>query len=179
MTLVLLDITTMRRALGITADTVDTDLTRYMTEAEEKVAQIVGPLAPTAVTEVMRGAGTLVLTTLPVISLTSVTGEFVGSISNTLVTVNAYGVVRPVRFQVVLFDDYYTVVYQAGWVTATCPTGFTTAAELICKDRWAARNGNSTRRQGGDETVDVPGVGRIPELAWSMLQPYAHGPSVG
>lgn len=147
--------------LNMGASTVNnTEIEALIPGVEAAVAHRVGPLASTATTEIVDGAGKqcLVLPVFPVISVTSVTGK-----SGTVVTVTANrGWDNGMLWSDSVFgEDYYTVVYAAGW--ATVPSDITQALAKLTAADWV-----ETHRAGDSSQL----VTMLRGHAEKLLAPY-------
>lgn len=125
--------------LSITTD-VDAQLQTFIDAAEAAIATKCGPLAATTVTDqVTAASGALMLTTPPVISLTSVT-PIGGGTALTLadLTLNQpSGVVSDVP------SGTYTVVYSAG--RSAVPPDLLMAVKELVRHLWNTQRGPTTR----------------------------------
>ena len=148
--------------LGITGQAQDVDLMATRDAACAAVAGRVGPLEPSAVTQRCRGGGAaLVLSTLPVIAVTSVTarsGGVVASDWDDLAAGLLYGT---------WCEAYYDVVYQAGYVTL--PADLRQGLKELVRHLW------STQRTKDRRTVDdLPGSAYAwPTRVEQLVAPYA------
>lgn len=160
--------------LNITTTDHDSELTAVIDAAEAVIADRCGPLESTAKTERLTSIdGDLVLSTIPAISLTSVTQ--VNGDALTLSDLYLYpesGVVTGVNSSGVK----YTVVYAAG--RSTCPDSLLLAVKELVRHIWSTQRG-STRRPGStasDHTSNtLPGAAyllpfRVSELIAPHLQ---------
>lgn len=110
-------------------------------------------LAPEAITQRAPGLGaSLVLTTLPVISVTSVTAADGG----TLVVANLdvdldNGLIGFTPVSRVIFPlNWYSVVYQAGFANlAALPDAYKQAVREVTREFWGAQRGGSVQSGGG------------------------------
>lgn len=108
-------------------------------------------LAPEAITQRTPGLGaSLVLTTLPVISVTSVTGADGGTlVVGSLDVDTEHGLVGYTPVSRVIFPmNWYTVVYQAGFANlAALPAAYQQAVREVAREFWAPQRG--TRPSSG------------------------------
>jgi hypothetical protein len=174
----LLTLAEAKTALNITVTTYDTELADYITAATEAVNFICGDSTSTAVTFVTRASGAIAVSDTPILSLTSVTGDWSGVRDLTLLRFDAYtGVIRPKATALPLADDTYTVVYQRG--RAAVPTAMKQAAKVILKHQWSTQRGPQAKATNSDGTF-IPGLGyAVPNAALEMLGPNDRGPAVG
>lgn len=131
--------------LNIAGDTHDTELGQFVAAAEAVIAKRCGPLEPTAVTERVPGCGSsLVLTRLPVISLTSVTpvGGSAASLSDLYLDTRT-GMVRWAAGSAGFAGDWYDVAYSAG--RTTCPPDLVLAIKELVRHMWQTQRGPSSR----------------------------------
>ena len=175
----LLTLAEAKTALNITSTTYDTELQDYIDGAIAAVEFICGPSASTNATEVLHGCGALVLTHTPVLTLTSVTGDLVGTRDTTYLRFDAdSGVVRAKATVTPLLDDWYTVVYTYG--RSSIPAAMKQAAKVILKHQWSTQRGPSAKQATNADGTFVPGLGyAVPNAALQMLAPYDRGPATG
>lgn len=175
----ILDLAAAKETLSITGSDHDVRLAGYVAAAVETVNELCGPTDPTPVTETVDGVGAIVLTTTPVLRLTSVTGHGGGSLDvSTLRIVSPLsGVVRPYVGR--LPGDVWTVSYLAG--RPTVPAAIVTGAKIILQALWATQRGPTRGARGDDtEMSAVPGLGMaIPRRALLALDKHLLGPAVG
>lgn len=163
--------------LNIAEATHDAELQTVLDAAEAVIAKLVGPLTPTVVTEVVRStsyAG-LVLSTLPVVSLTSVTPN-VGDalVVGDLTLDGAAGLVTnatDTRFGA----QSYTVVYEAGY--DPLPLDLQLAVKELLRHLWASQRGSGVGRPGSRSAEalsnTLPGAAyTLPIRVTQMLDPY-------
>lgn len=171
-----------KTALEITTTKYDVELPEYIAAAEECVNFLCGPSEPVTITETRYGSGEIALSTCPIISVESISGQAWGPsnmsqlwINNTAGTVRARTLSYPIR------DDYYEVTYTAG--RESVPLSIKQGVRIILKHQWETRRGINTRNPGmggSDDTAMLPGLGyAIPNRALQILSPYMTGPSVG
>lgn len=169
-----LDLATAKQHLNITVATYDTELQATIDAAEGLIAKICGPLASTATTSKVDGGGrsrSLALPVMPVISLTSVTGN-----AGEVVAVSDLSVLPPNQVVYTLGgacfpSAWYTVVYQAG--RATVPVGLLFAVKEMVRHLWTSQQGAG--RPGNQQPTSTPGF-LIPNLVREALEPYKqHG----
>lgn len=127
-----------KSVLNITTNTYDTDVQAVIDSAEAALAQRVGPLSTTAVTQrIPGGAAVLALSTTPVISLTSVTPY-----NGTALTLS--DLYLDAAAGLVSFNNltgfgalYYDVAYSAG--RTTCPNDLLLAVRELVRHLWQTR----------------------------------------
>jgi len=184
----LLTLAEAKAALNITTTNYDTELTDYIAGAEAAVTFICGPVDSTAATDVVEvcGGSEIPLNCTPVLSVTSVTGDWTGVRAVTDFHVNlATGVLKLKASAFRLLPDTYTVVYATG--RASTPSAMKQAAKIILKHQWSTQRGPSGRRAadadsspGATNRTIVPGLGyALPNAALQMLAPYDRGPAIG
>lgn len=138
-----LDLTTAKDHLNITGDAYDVKVQAALDAAEAAIARKVGPLTATAVTSRVSGrSSALVLPTVPVVSVTSVTGSDSSTISVADLVTDPAGVVEYATcgsFPAAA----YTVVYQAG--RASLPADLEMAVLELLRHLWTTQRGGGTR----------------------------------
>lgn len=144
----LLDLQDVKPHLKITQPTDDTVLQGKLDAAEAFVARRTSAgsqLAQEAITERVDGNRTdLMLTTLPIVSLTSVTGADGGALDVPSLDLNAeQGIIRYTPIASIIFPmPWYTVVYQAGYATAAAlPDDLVEAVRLMTQHFYATQRG--------------------------------------
>lgn len=146
MSVVMLD--SAKQHLNITVGTYDGELQSFLDRAEAAYGRRIGPLAPTAKTERVRG-GTAVLrlSFTPIISLTSVTSIEGSTIATSQLTSLSGG--RVEYSQGGYFASrFYDVVYQAGRTSLGDDLKMD-VLELV-RRLWSASQRGPTRRPGSD-----------------------------
>lgn len=130
--------------LNIERDDQDDEIQSHLDAAEAAVAKRVGALEPTAVTERVRGcAASLVLTSLPAVSLTSVTAVGGDALDVSDLYVGPAGVVEYEESSTWFGSRAYTVVYEAGH--DPLPNDLRQAVLEMTRHLWAAQRGGGTR----------------------------------
>ena len=159
-----LDLTAVKTALGIEGTTHDAQLTALLPRAEQYVASRCGPLEPTTVTSRVEPLGCkLVLPKGPVLSVTTVTGRYVGLVSST-----QYDTYKAIITGLAEFDDdWYDVAYSIGRAVGECPGDLVDAATNIVRHFWRPNQGPVGPRQG--DTKDAMAALR---LAQEQMAPY-------
>lgn len=161
--------------LNITADNYDTEIQQFLDTAESAVAKRVGALAPTAVTERVRGcSSSLVLGSLPVVSLTSVTPVGGDALDVSDLYVSPGGVVEYAESSASFGSATYTVVYQAG--RTPLPDDLQMAVLELLRHLWASQRGGGTRPGSAPSTElsnTLPGSAFVfPFRVEQLLAPY-------
>jgi hypothetical protein len=146
-----------------TVDTArDTKLQLKIDAAEAFVSEVLGgtgALAAQAVTQRVNGfTSTLVLTSLPIVSVTSVTGSDGVLVPLSGLDVDlAAGIIRSnatyyyaAPYYPFLLP-YYTVVYQSGY--STLPADLVEAVKLMSQYFWETQRGNRPGPGGGGDTT--------------------------
>lgn len=165
----LLALQELKSHLNLTRPMDDAELRIHLEAAVEIIDGYCGPTAERPVTVVVTGSP-IVLSVLPVLTLTSITGAAGGSISLTGVTVGADGTIfgyAPGR------GARTTVVYQAG--RATAPASLKMAAMLIAAHSWRTQKGPTPRsglQATDDDVVIVGSTFAIPRKAWEYMQQF-------
>jgi hypothetical protein len=167
--------------LNITTDTNDVEIQSTIDAAEAAIGRKVGPLETTTITSRVSGcAGALVLPTLPVVSVTTVTGSDASTITAGDLVADPSGVVAYAArgsFTAVA----YTVVYEAGWGTVaedvwTGPADLLQAIKEMTRHLWVTQRGGSTRP--GSTPPDalsntLPGSAfALPIRVQQLVEPY-------
>lgn len=178
----LLTLDEAKTLLNITVSTYDDELPDYIAAAQECVDFLCGPSEPVTITETVSGDIEIALSTTPVLSVTSISGQYTGVRNMDTVWVNlAAGTIRANRGGAFpIQQDYYDVTYVAG--RETVPLSIKQGIRIILAHQWTIRRGLSTSRpnMGGDDSSMVAGLGyAIPNRALQILAPYMLGPSVG
>ena len=155
--------------LGIKENVNDAEVPGFIAAAESAIEQRVGPLVVAEQTSVLRGSGTcdLALPVCPVASVTSVTGKSGSTVTVDWVSERA-GVLH---FESALSEDYYTVVYNAGWAAsaASVPVDLLLAVKELVRHLYRTQRG-PIPAQGGQEAVGAAYA--LPNRVTQLLQPY-------
>lgn len=136
--------------LNISKGDHDAELEITMAAAEAAIAERVGPLAPTSVSERVRGDScTLRLPVTPAISLTSVTP--VGGTALTLADLYLHKSAGLVTYSTgdAFVDTFYDAVYQAG--RSECPDDLVMAVKELVRHMWTTQRGG-TQRPGAQQS---------------------------
>lgn len=150
--------------LNIASSTQDGELVRFIEAAEAAIAQRVGPLAATAVTERVEGCTyTLAVTTLPVISLTSVTPVGGSALTLADLWLSPAGLVRYPASNVWFGSLHYDVAYSAG--RATCPDDLLLAVKELVRHLWDTQRGGA-RRPGSPQSDSLSNT--LPGAAYAF-----------
>lgn len=152
--------------LKITSTDSDQVLQSTLNSAESYMARRVGAgsvLAAEAITQRVDGLGqALVLTTLPVISVTSVTDSGGSTLAVANLDVDKErGIIRYAPNAYITFPmNWYTVVYQAGF--ATLDFDYAHAVKEVTRQFWGLAKGNRLATDGGpDQTVAMANANAI------------------
>lgn len=156
----LLDLATdVKPHLTISGSTDDTKLQAKLDSAEAFVARRTSAgsiLAAEAITERVDGNRTdLMLTKLPVVSVTSVVGANGDALTVASLDVNEQqGIIRYTPIASIIFPmPWYTVVYQAGYANrAALPDDLVEAVRLMTQYFWATQRGPTARPGTGAES---------------------------
>lgn len=155
-----LSLPVVKQYLAITSGTHDTVLQGFIDAAEAAIAAKCGPLAATAVEQqVEASAGTMMLSTFPVLSLTSITPAAGGAaLSLSGVTLDGpSGVVSGVS------SGTYVVAYSAG--RNPVPADLLMGVKELVRHLWDTQRG-PTRRPGS--TTSETTANTIPGAAYMM-----------
>jgi hypothetical protein len=162
--------------LNMSASTNDAELQAVIDAAEAVLARRVGPLEPAATTDRVIGlADSLVVRTVPAVSLTSITGPSGSALDLTNIHLEQGSGVITHNLGQYFVERYYTVAYSAG--RASCPDDLLLAVKELVRHVWQTQRGSGGRP--GSAPVDVsstPGLGyylpyRVQELIAPHLQP--------
>jgi len=172
-----LDLASAKAYLNITAGTFDAELQAVIDAAEAALAQHVGALQPTALTDRVEGGDVaLVLPTAPVVGLTSVTGVSGSTVTIGDLYVNQGAGVVTYNSGISFAERYYTVVYNAG--RATCPDDLLLAVKELVRHIWETQRGSGRPGSRSSEMLSntLPGFAytfpfRVSELIAPHLQP--------
>ena len=148
----------------------DTELVLIASAAQELVEGIVGPVLHREVVQVDRSlTSSVVLSSAPVVSITSVAYDSVAYLSPVTVDAEA-GIVSGLSG-----GDNATITYVAG--RAECPDAIRLAALIVAAHLWRTQLGNAPSGalpQSDDFPQGPFGVGfAIPSRAMDLLSPYA------
>lgn len=168
--------------LNITAETYDAELPAFIAAAESAVSRRVGPLEITSVTDRVSGCRrSLVLTTLPVVEVTAVTGSDGSTVDVSDLVSAAAGVVEAATGAAAFTSYAYTVEYDAGWGTVTegvwdGPEDLRMAALELVRHLWMSQRGGGSR-PGAPASTELSNT--LPGSAWAMpfrvaqlIEPY-------
>lgn len=169
--------------LNITVD-VDTELQEMIDAAETAISRKLGgtgTLAAEEVTQQVHGYGreALVLTSLPITSITSIT-DSTGAVLDlsTLYIDTTRGIVRWNAYSTVPFLlPYYTAVYQSGYANlAALPSDYVLAVKELTRHLWATQRGTGITRPGAGPSDNEPSAAytfpkRVLELIASTTPP--------
>lgn len=138
---------------------------------EEGIDFLCGPTTARSVVKTITASGKIPLPIYPVISLTSVVGDYRGALDVATLKVDPdSGVIRWPRFYI--YPDTYTVTYQAG--RSPVPSSLEDAAKIILRHLWETRRGPN---RSNTDTTKFEGLGyAIPNRALGLLSPYLLGP---
>ena len=181
----LLTLDEAKAQLDITTDSEDAELQAYIDALTAPIERHVGPVEIRTVTEVVNGRAALVLTQVPVVSLTSLTplttgGTAIGA--GDVFVDNDSGVVHRVdcgQFA----GGPWTAVYEAG--RGEVPPTINLAARILLQHLWRTQYGASRGLSGigggEDFSVNEPIAGwgyAIPNRVLQLLEPYKAPPGV-
>jgi hypothetical protein len=150
----LVDLPAVKAWLNMGSDASDSKLQETIDAAEAYIARRIGAgstLAAETITERVDGLKTdLILTTLPVISVTSVTGADGGTLTVASLDVNEQqGIIRYTQISSIIFPmPWYTVVYQAGFTALDFD--YTQAVKEVTREFWGPQRGG--RQNNPDQT---------------------------
>lgn len=164
-----------KQHLRLTGTAEDDRLNTFVAAAAEQIAERVGPLEPSTITEKVTatGAGVLVLTETPVISLTSLTPVVNWT---PLIAVDVLDVDQPTgvveRIDGIPLRGRWTVVYQAGFVTV--PSTITLAGLDLVMHWWRQSQSHTSVTYG--ESSAVTDFADLPHAVVNKLRPYMRLP---
>lgn len=162
--------------LGLTTAANDTVVQQVIDAAEARLSQDVGPLTPKSVTERVRGySDALVLSVVPVISITSVTPVAGGAslvVGSLTIDPNGSGVISFTDGVSVFTAWKYDVVYQAGW--STVPADLAQATREFVRYLFSTQRGGERRGGPGSSTTPdaAPVAGDLPARVQELIEPY-------
>lgn len=163
-----------------TTTTQDDELRLYVSAVCDAVEGLIGPVGRRTVTEtVYPSSGVLLLSTSPVVSLTSVTpyASVALSLGSFSTDVTA-GIIRPLYSVPGLWASSYTVVYVAG--RAAIPPAVALAARIILAHLWETQRGPAglPLADPGEEPATF-GLGfAVPNRALELLAQYRRAPAI-
>jgi hypothetical protein len=156
--------------LNIAGATQDAELQTFIDAAEAVIGRHVGPLAAMAVTERVYANGALVLSTVPAISLTSVTpvGGTALSLADLYLSpaagVVSYNSGAPIGW------GAYTVAYSAG--RSTVPADLLLAVKELVRHLWESQRGTGTRAAGPFDSSSTGPAFMLPNRVAELLAPH-------
>jgi hypothetical protein len=168
-----LSVDAMLTHLNMTSGANDAELGDFIEAAEAIIATRVGPLESTTVTCTVSSAGpSLVLPITPVLSVTSVTSVYDGTVVDlsSLSLNTSAGIVTPSAYGSGFWatGGAYTVVYEAG--RAEAPADLVLAIKEMVRHLWTTQRGGAKRPGSTDS---APAVGYlIPNTVAELLEPY-------
>jgi hypothetical protein len=158
----------------------DVELQSFVDAAEAAIAAQIGPLTPTAKTERVRGGRVLLVSTLPISTLTSVTPVFGSPLDASFLYIDANAGI--VSYYASWFPlPYYDVAYTAGRAVSSSafPDIYQGIKELV-RHLWMTQRGSASaaaRYSGHGTALDT--VSPVPGSAYSwptrvteLLAPY-------
>lgn len=167
--------------------TFDVELQAYIDATTDLIERYIGPVENRAVVETVRGGRMLLLSQVPVVSITSLTdptGLLTMDVANAYVS-PAAGVIRQ-KLGTVGFADPTVVAYVAGRSVSgsSIPPAIQLAARIVVAHLWQTQRGGVGSGAGaGDEYTDsrelVPGYGyAMPNRALALLAKYRTPPGI-
>lgn len=169
--------------------TFDAELAVYVDATTDLIERYIGPVENRSVTETVRGGSALVLSQVPVVSITSITDPrgLRAAVAAADVFLNpSSGVIRPKLYSE--FSDPVVVVYTAGRSVsgATIPAAIQLAARIVVAHLWQTQRGSAGGGGAGagddfaDERQLAPGYGyAMPNRALALLAKYRTPPGIG
>lgn len=169
--------------------TFDAELQLYIDATVDIVERIIGPIEPRSITETIRGGRMLVLSVVPVVSLTSLVdphGLLTMDVAASFVNPDS-GLVRQ-RLASIGYADPTEATYVAGrpqWIGDAAPASVRLAALIVLDDLWKTQRANASGGAGaGSEYTDqremTPGFGfAIPTRATALLARYKIPTGIG
>lgn len=172
--------------LHITGSDHDSELEGFIAAAESAIARKVGPLVPTVTTDTIYGfeqrhtysSGVgLLLSTRPVISVTSVTPLGGSALTLGAQAVDDAGVLSWAAGSPLAVGTRYTVVYVAGY--ADVPEDLRMAVKEMLRHLWKSQRGGTQRPGSGARAAamssqpdrTLPGF-LYPNFVVSLIEPY-------
>lgn len=165
------DLGTARTFLKITGTDDDAKLQVYIDGAEAAIAQRVGPLEATPVTDrIVPSGSALRLPTSPVISLTSVTPADGTALTLSDLYLDQDAGVVTYNNGIDFLARYYTVVYSAG--RDTCPNDLKLAVLEQIRDNWTTAQRGGANRPAPAKSTEVSNTvaGANYELGYKVSQ---------
>lgn len=157
--------------LNISVDTYDEELSDVISAAEAAIIARIGPLEVTTVTARVKGGGrgTLILPTVPAVSLISVASREGTSLdTGTLLLDGAAGTIECAASCSWFGSVAYDVTYEAGYDDV--PADLLFAVKELVRHLWTTQRGGSTR-PGSAPTESTPGY-FMPNRVMELLEPY-------
>jgi hypothetical protein len=139
----LLSLDDAKQHLNITGTTNDAELEVYIAAVTEAIEAYIGPVGRRTITEtVSPSSGVLLLSTVPVLSLTSVMPYASAPLTVSTLTVNkTAGIIYPGAYSG-FWAVSYDVVYLVG--RASVPASVNTAGRLVLQRLWETQRGGTT-----------------------------------
>lgn len=154
--------------LGITSTTHDARLQRVLNSAERIAADIVGPLSPIPVTKrAFGGTDTLVLTELPVESVTSITDASGSAVTATYSIEGEYGILT--RTDGSTWPAVCVVTYNQGFTTV--PEDIELAVFELARHLWQPARGPFASGNDAQATVALGGY-VVPRAVAEIFERY-------
>jgi hypothetical protein len=163
----------------------DAELQLYVDAVTDLIEGYTGPWVNRTVSETVRGGAMIVLSEIPVVSVTTITdprGILTHNVADTILNARA-GSIRP-KFAVP-FADPVDVVYVAGRnVTPdSIPSSVALAARIAVANLWETQRGNAGAGASdtyADERQRTPGYGfALPNRALALLKRYRKPTGIG
>ncbi len=166
----------------------DAELQLYVDATVDLVESFIGPIEPRSITETVRGGRMLILSTVPIVSLTSLVDP------HGLLTMDAAasffnpdsGAVRE-KLATIGYADPTEATYVAGrpqWIGDATPASVRLAMLITLDDLWKTQRANATGAGAGSEYTDqremTPGFAfAMPTRARALLQKYKIPTGIG
>lgn len=157
--------------LNITGNQYDAELQDFIDTAESVIVERCGPLAPTAVTDriAARVGASLLLSTAPVISVTSVTTSDGSTVAVPDLVATEAGVLSYADGLTPFGSTIYTVTYQAG--RSTLPAALLMAVREELRHLWKTQRGSAVR-PGSADAGQAPANYLVPHVVAELIEPY-------
>jgi hypothetical protein len=162
----------------------DAEIQAYIDAVSELIEAQVGPVMTRTLTQDFwpeTTARSLVLTTWPVLTITSVVDALSGfDLTSWFVSDASSGVLHPKYpgyFPPVGAGSHIVVTYTAG--RASCPSTIRLAALFAVADLWKSQQGHGSRGSlpGEDDPIESTSSGVLPRHVRELLAPYRTAPA--
>lgn len=179
----LLSLDDARQHLNLTGTTNDAELEVYLAAVTDAIEAYIGPVGRRTVTEtVYPTSGVLLLSTSPVLSITSITPYAGVALGAGTYSLRPGGFVYPATYAAGFYAPEYAVVYVAG--RAAVPAAVNMAARLVLQRLWETQRGGSVSPQiigaaSADFGVEQTAFSYVKSYGVrELLDPYRLAPAV-